>query len=842
MIRVAFNGGELSPQVQMRADLDVFQRGCMVVENFDIGQAGGVSRRRGFRRLAAAQGETSRLFTYRYSNSESYLVEVGDEAVRVYSRSGSLLWSEESPWYGAEIRELRTVQINALLLFVCASVPPIQLQCDADGGWSLSLFEYKEPAWRHSGWRDYPVVVTRRSDGYYAVDFDEELPDPERGGEAGEMLRVSYYTEAQELKISQALAFGLVNKTLAEGGVNSSLTVSRGTVLAVRRAAERVWYGCINEWTGADDFVTGLIDPANYTHNFQVATDGAGSSRVVVELTNELSFTRGECFSFDSGYWDIFTCVQAFVGSRDYMAGGINPEDYPGHFVRGMMVGSAACKGRWKLHLSGTWYGSYEVRASYEGSGTVYDDWEHRAEAWSRNAAPVNEPVGGDEGGEECYISLWLTRVRAYGETLAARCFPSDLCGNELVVSSYKHDMVLAYREVRDDETAEVLDSYYVLKDRVLTEWYGRVESVDWSWAAWSHKYGYPRLAAVFNQRLVLAGTDAQPLSIWMSQTDDLDNFDITDEDTSAMALTVNAETQDPIRWLVAQGGRIMLGTSEGEYVAQSGGQGAMTNTNAVVSGHGFVGSSAIAAIRGSDRIIYFERGGGRVMQYGYDQSQDAFISTDLTVYAEHVLTDGGGVVEGCFLRKPDSKAVLVMANGQLALMTYNAHHRVNAWHRYITAGRFLSVTMIPNGDKPDSLCAVVARERVRPVEDGLPDPEDKITEHWIEVMDEQSGYRDGEEDYVSTLLTNALNVVRLGSPKHAAPELWLYFHEDCAVRGVELTVDGGERWSRVPRQVNKVMRRGWHRMCACPDLKMERCVGFRCRGDQGMSVGALQA
>ena len=843
MIRVAFNGGELSPQVQMRADLDVFQRGCSSVENFDIGQAGGVTRRRGFRRFVRAQGTASRLFSYKYSNSACYLVEVGELYLRVYSRHGELVWQVESAWSAAEIQELRTVQLNNMLLFVCASVPPVQLVCDADGAWTLSLYTYKVPAWRWSGWRDAPVIVKRRADGYFDVAFDSSLPAQERTPASGEALRVSYYTDAQEIRMSQAAAFAKVTRTFKEGFITTSASVDAGVIFAVRREPEKVVYSVVNDWEGENDFITGLIDPANYTHNFQVGTDGSVSESTISELTEKLSFTKGTCFTYDSGYWDIFTCVQDFVGASHYQKGGINPEDYPGHFVRGFMVGSAPCKGRWKLHLSGTWYGAYEVRASYEGTGSEYDDWESRAEAWSRNAAPVNEPVGGDEGGEECWVSLWLTRVRAYGDTLAARCFPADLCGNELVVSSYKHDLMLKYKVVYDSSTDTELDAYFVQSERVKARFWGNIETLDWSWCAWSAKYGFPRLAAVFNQRLVLAGTDAQPLTIWMSQTDDLDNFDITDEATSGMALTVNAETQDPIRWLAAQGGRIMLGTSEGEYVAQSGDGGVMTHANAVIAAHGFIGSANIEAVRGSDRIIYFERGGARVMQYGYDQAQDAYISTDLTVFADHVLAGGGGVVEGCFLRKPDSKAVLVMANGQLALMTYNAHHRVNAWPRYVTAGRFLSVAMLPNGEKSDSLFAVVAREQVREVAGGLADPNDRETVAWIEVCDENSMYTDGEgEDYTSTLLTNALNVTRLGSPKQSNAELWLYLHEPCPVKGVELTVDGGQTWSRVPRQVSKTMEAGWHKLCAVPNVGMERCVGFRCRGNQGMNVGALQA
>lgn len=941
-IRVAFNGGELSPQVQMRADLDVFQRGCSLVENFDVDQAGGVSRRKGFRYLSLAQDEFSRVFSFRYSNEERFLVEVGWAYIKVFSVAGEILWLTESPYSKESIKSLRTAQLNALLLFVSRENVPMQLRRDADGVWSFSEYTFKKRPWRHTGLRDEPVKVKRLVGDEYEVEFAEGVPIQEAENKEGDLLRASYYTTAVEVKKRQSELFALVTETHAEGFLTSETLIAEGVVFAVRRKPEVLAYTALEGWKGSEKFVTGLIDPANYKSDFQLSTE-TESSRMISELTKTDTFTKGEVFLFDAGYWDIFTCVAAFNGEEHFLEDSTNPEEYPGHFVRGAMLGSAPCKGKWKLHLSGTWYGSYEVRASYEGEGTEYDAWEYRAEAWSKNAAPVNEPVGGDEGAEECFVSLWLTRVRAYGDELTLKCFPADMCGNELVVSSYKHDLeLMGIADVVEEITAtssvlrvmlkppgENLRSTLYFKTSEMTEWWpiqtntyalgnhteeliyakaledfermvnmvatgyvvtsidydaheviitsatvgskgnlavetletdtykvtsitpgkdaglkvhnnryrrvdkfrppmsGVLETDDWSWAAWSERYGYPSLVEIFNQRLVLAGTDAQPLTIWMSQTDDLDNFDITDEATSGMALTLNASTQDPIRWLVAQGGRVMLGTSEGEYVAMSSTQAAMTNENAVISAHGFIGSAAVAAVRGSDRVIYFERGGGRVMQYGYDQAQDAYISTDLTVYAEHVLADGGGVVEGCFLRKPDCKAVLVLADGQLALMTYNSAHRVNAWHRYVTKGKFLSVTMLPNGDLPDSLYAVVQSSN----------------EVWIGVMDEQSEYLDGRGvDYVSTLLTNALTVTRLGGAKESNPELYLFVHEPLPVDGVRLTVNGGRTWTRVPRQQDALLARGWHKLVAVPTVGMDRSVGFRCSGNQGMVVGALQA
>lgn len=55
--RTCFNGGELSPELAERADLDVYMRGCRVLENWELSQMGGVKRRRGmnFRRCGGGR-------------------------------------------------------------------------------------------------------------------------------------------------------------------------------------------------------------------------------------------------------------------------------------------------------------------------------------------------------------------------------------------------------------------------------------------------------------------------------------------------------------------------------------------------------------------------------------------------------------------------------------------------------------------------------------------------------------------------------------------------------------------------------------------------------------------
>ena len=346
-------------------------------------------------------------------------------------------------------------------------------------------------------------------------------------------------------------------------------------------------------------------------------------------------------------------------------------------------------------------------------------------------------------------------------------------------------------------------------------------ESLMWSFAAFRDVYGFPSLVDVFQQRLVLAATQAQPQTVWLSKTDDLNNFEVGKQDDSALALTLSTTTQNRICWLMAQSSRLLLGTADAEW-AVSGGQGVMTPTNARADNHGFVGSSDVPALMATDKVLYIERGGGRVYQYGYDYESDGYVSRDLTVFADHVLADGGGCRDIAFIRKPEPRAVFVRRDGQLALMTYNSMHQVNAWHRYTTDGTFEGVAALPNGDKADLLFALVVRDDGR----------------FIEVQAPDNEFQDPDgRDYVSTLVTCSLTPPRDARKGHGA-QVMMCLRSETPVEGVMVSSDG-DAWSELDRY--GLLPAGWDTLVSDGAWDFDVRGGVRVTGNRGFELLALR-
>lgn len=346
-------------------------------------------------------------------------------------------------------------------------------------------------------------------------------------------------------------------------------------------------------------------------------------------------------------------------------------------------------------------------------------------------------------------------------------------------------------------------------------------ESLMWSFAAFRGVYGFPSLVDVFQQRLVLAATQAQPQTVWLSKTDDLNNFEVGKQDDSALALTLSTTTQNRICWLMAQSSRLLLGTADAEW-AVSGGQGVMTATNARADNHGFVGSSDVPALMATDKVLYIERGGGRVYQYGYDYESDGYVSRDLTVFADHVLADGGGCRNIAFIRKPEPRVVFVRRDGQLALMTYNSMHQVNAWHRYTTDGTFEGVAALPNGDKADLLFALVVRDDGR----------------FIEVLAPDNEFQDPDgRDYMSTLVTCSLTPPRDARKGHGA-QVMMCLRSETPVEGVMVSSDG-DAWSELDRY--GLLPAGWDTLVSDGAWDFDVRGGVRVTGNRGFELLALR-
>lgn len=822
MKRNAFNGGELSPAMRLRSDMDVYHRGCERLENFVVGATGGITRRRGMRHVAAAMEEESKLFPFIYSQSITYLLELS--STRLIIRRGDkneqvAYFESNGTWFYENLENVRMQQINAVLLIASPDSPLMQLRLNEDWSWELRPFEYKTPPWESIDYAEYPVRIVPIAPftGDYKLIYPEgqiESPHP------GERLRVSFFAKrqqafspAKDLLAGTWHLFG-VDRSQPQPSITPEHVFNVGDKIAVVGTPTLEYYVCVrteDAWTGSRDYVIGLNSPANYGEDFAKAEDIESFAEVepIYGLDAKSRYAHGAKIVLYSGYWNLYTCIREF-GAADFKNGLSSFDDYPQHFISGIAVGDAmTCKGEWKFNCSGSWVGAYEIRKN-EISSEISSEWETLGESISPIGGASNNIITGEEE-EDCYLRLFLTRTQFCGQTLSAG-FPADDCSNMLIVPSYKRDIKLT-----------VIDDGRLVDDEPKYTPNATIETLDWSWAAFNPRFGYPSNICIHNMRLVLAGTKHQPQTLWFSQTDDLNNFAITKNDSSALLLTMNTETQEPICWLASRSDVLMLGTQDAEWVISPGNANALTSETVSLRNYGHRGSAPVPALRAENKILYCERGASRVLEYAYQDDYAAYISTDTTVFADHVARSGGGIVSGTIIRKPDSIALFLLADGTIAAMTYNTLHNVNAWHRYTTKGSIESICALPNGTGEDMLYLIVRREGKR----------------CLELLDENSPYTDGErgDDYESIVTTTAFTAPDRDARPELRPTVKIYLQSETPARAIRVGTAGR------PAPISHVgmLTEGWVQLSSLSHWTDELTVTVSVSGPYGASILAIQ-
>lgn len=941
MIRCAFNGGELSPTSAVRADLDNFHRGASRIENLDLGQMGGVSRRRGFRRVAAAL-EGSVILPYVYSTNDRFLVEVAPSLLRVLSVEGDVVASLPSVWTAADVAALRHKQVNSMLFLACPTHELMVLRRDDEGMFSLAPYEFKARPWRYEEFRDFPVRLTL-DEGCYRVSFGEHASDADAAVNEGDVMRV-------QVTVPQQTGYN-TGAVIRQGWViakafTAASTFTAGKKLCLNEGSYWSWWTCDRDFNGAEDFVDGLTSPADYPEHFHkgvichsntITCKGTWTFYCYKEWYGTYAVER----RFPNEDWQLLGTSNSPVGAasnlqltgdeageecylrlmlyESQLSNGSDPsQGFPADSCGNKLVVDAHNKDvvlrlhslstsdvrKLTLPLGSDFCDFFEKKGlpffsallvegakvdggfevSREGrtltvkpDGLTTDDvgagsmvrleWEQAEVSLDRFAEGSIEMYrfflpAGTVVSMQGFVCVYAGQTIQLNSTLNVCSFCEGNGGSYSLMPVFStmdeasftvpEDGVYVVRMETwpggsvsqraraqleapactawmEAEAAEVTASAeYSLWDNVSAVPEGvppSGESLMWSFAAFRGVYGFPSLVDVFQQRLVLAATQAQPQTVWLSKTDDLNSFEVGKQDDSALALTLSTTTQNRICWLMAQSSRLLLGTADAEW-AVSGGQGVMTYSNARADSHGFVGSSDVPALMATDKVLYVERGGGRVYQYGYDYESDGFVSRDLTVFADHVLADGGGCRGVAFVRKPEPRAVFVRRDGALALMTYNSMHQVHAWHRYTTDGVFEGVAVLPNGDQADLLFALVSREDGR----------------FIEVLAPGNEFQDpGGRDFVSVLETNALISLEAAGRRQHSGGVMFFFGSDALVDGVEVSIDG-TRWDVLDRSPSSFLTRGWHSLVADGCWNYDSMVGIRVSGNRDFNLLAIQA
>ena len=208
-----------------------------------------------------------------------------------------------------------------------------------------------------------------------------------------------------------------------------------------------------------------------------------------------------------------------------------------------------------------------------------------------------------------------------------------------------------------------------------------------WKLGAFSDTTGHPSCVSFFEQRLVFAGTTAEPQTLYFSKSGDYENMTSGTNADDAMIYTIASNQVNKVRYLKAQR-TLIVGTTGGEFtISADGTDAAITPTNIVIKKQSSYGTAEVDAIAAGNAILFLQKAKRKIRELSYNFDVDGYVAPDLTILNDIVTKSG--INEMSYQQEPDSILWCVRDDGILAGLTYQRSENVIAWHRHKLGGTF---------------------------------------------------------------------------------------------------------------------------------------------------------
>lgn len=396
-IQPAFTGGEISPDVASRVDIDKYQLALLQAENAIIRPYGAVTKRPGLIYCGAAKNADKKviLWPFKFDVSLNYLLEFGHQYVRVWKGGVYLGVQIATPFEEDDLSSLRFVQSVDVLYICSGKYPVIRLMRYSENDWRTSTMSFHNPPMAElnpdseltvapSSITGSAITLTSSSDLFSASDIGRWMEISQRVG--GSSVSI---THAQ----SNAVWVGGTWKIITHGTWKGSVTVQ--SYVGGAWVEER-------KYTGNEDF--------NATETGTV--EGPTRMRVVLDITSGTCTCDFSAFPYvNVGYIRItgFTDSRHVTASVQSMLGDLSAtadwrwgawdavHGYPAcaAFFQDRLCFAGSYAYPQRIWMSRT--GDYENFSVEKASGTVTDDSAVTADLLSLASYRITHMIAGND-------------------------------------------------------------------------------------------------------------------------------------------------------------------------------------------------------------------------------------------------------------------------------------------------------------------------------------------------------------------------------------------------------------------------------------------------------------
>ena len=220
--------------------------------------------------------------------------------------------------------------------------------------------------------------------------------------------------------------------------------------------------------------------------------------------------------------------------------------------------------------------------------------------------------------------------------------------------------------------------------------------------------FNYPAAVGFWQQRACYGRTLNKPNGIFTSQSGNLFNLDVTQPlvDTDATVFAVSGRRVNAIMHLVPLKDLIVF-TTDTIFSISGGSNGRAFGPLTIdIKPEGYRGASRVRPVVVDNIAFYGVAKGSALRTVGYEFQADGYKGNDLTVFAPHFFLHAI-MVDMSWAEFPNSVVNVVMSDGAIRALTWQAEQDVWGWSKITTDGRIESVCTVSEGGEDVSYYVV---------------------------------------------------------------------------------------------------------------------------------------
>lgn len=201
---------------------------------------------------------------------------------------------------------------------------------------------------------------------------------------------------------------------------------------------------------------------------------------------------------------------------------------------------------------------------------------------------------------------------------------------------------------------------------------------VTWALGAWSDTIGWPYTGVLYEDRLITAGSDNDPVGLWASINAGYDSYRTS---TPAVAddgfsLRLTGGRMNPIRWLV-ESGALLAGTggSLRSVGSRDNSSGALAADNVRQRAETSVGASAVQPSSVENVTLFMDRANKRMYEAAYDFQADGYVAREVSTLNEHLFSVG--ILQIAYVSSPHKIMYCRRSDGKVTAFAYDREQKV---------------------------------------------------------------------------------------------------------------------------------------------------------------------